>query len=151
VSKPRSRIFVSIVIPLVIIVLLSRPVAAAGMTAGSGVSDQECLGSNTGQGYVLATDQGPAGETWTDDVKFGLVGNDNTQYAYFAIQVIDLAEGDTVAIFGDTHYNWVAQGQVVQGTMTVYVQGEYEIYIYIDNADSQSQCFEVSLSPWYWS
>jgi hypothetical protein len=146
-----TRVAVAVFAALATFLMSFLPASANGMTLGNTSQITPCLAAYTSQGFVMATDQGPAGSTWSMLVKVGLINNDNTQYLWFDLEVIDQGTGDSVAFFGDTHYYWLATGQLVQGTMTVYVTGTYELYLYVDNADSQgNQCLEATVGAYYW-
>lgn len=120
------------------------------MTAGTGNSLTPCVSAYTATSGSVLSNQGPSGQTWVFDIKMGLENNNNLQYADMYVNVIDHTPGEVVGHFGVKHYNWMATGDNSQGTITVEIGSTVDMNYYINNNDSQSECFYVNVNTYYY-
>jgi hypothetical protein len=138
---------------LALIMTFTYLVAAAPHVSAHAVlgwTDAEpCLNGASSTTGTLISNQGPTGEWWGVTVFLGLAGGDDSQYAGFVFYLHDNGISEVVGEYGNSHYQWVAQGGTNYYTMNAYISGTFSVTYYIYNPDSSSQCFTIGGLPVY--
>jgi hypothetical protein len=154
VERPICRLLLGVCVSLLFF-FSTLSFAAAPAKAGTEglygtVSGDYCFNSYSSGTDDVLQDAGYTGYTWSFLIKFGLDGNDNTQYTSFYFYVEDSYGDQIVGWWGDTHLYWTAQGAVDQGTITVPITDYFSMTLVLDNPDSQSQCYTVEVTEYFW-
>jgi|GEM_PF-1907555 hypothetical protein len=74
---------------------------------------------------------------------------DNLQYVTFHFKLDDRGSSGTSVTAGGPIFYWIEQGVIWSSTMTAGMSANMNVFYSINNADSQSQCFVIDVSPFY--
>jgi hypothetical protein len=130
----------------------ARGLSPTAMTPVQVEDTSPCVIGGETEQIMLYSAQGPSNEIWAVDLEFGLINgpsNNVADSAFLFILSEDYSPDFEVGSFGDVNDNWISQGYVEEGTITVSLSGEFNLLLEVTNAGSSSQCYNAAAEAYY--